>query len=281
MEQFQGYKIPRTNIRQVERVLQKAQSNVRQACIEEFHRLLAEEVTNLVDRIALNIEERPNCAILDAAADALFEKIRFAESRNLPLEYNFAASVQIIPDRDAVYLILNCQNPNLREAFASTPEIENFVVNLKPSSNGEEDEVQTERSKKWMALQKEYENKPTILFANFGQSLSIDTNLLSTYFMSKPDRATVRARHEMMNRLFNMYACGKEVPPSRVMSVFDQVLTKLLDEQVEEEMHRMEQQLLAILPDITIEMIKPSEPAESVKKEEVTETAENDPSVSE
>lgn len=273
MEQFHGYRIAKTNIRQVERVLLKAQEQVRQACMEEFHRLLAEEVANLVDDIALNIVPQPERAILDVAADMLFEKIRFAESRALPLEYNFASSVQIMPDRDAIYLMFNTLNPNLQEAFASSPDVEDFVVNLEPSSTGEDDPVQTERSKKWMALQKEYENKPIVLCANFSQSLSIDKGLLSGYFVSKTDRAAVRARREMMNRLFNMYACGKEVPPYKVMCVLDQVLLKLMDERIESEMNRLKQQLLAILPEITIEMICPPEPQKGEKKEE----AENPP----
>lgn len=259
MEQFNGYKIATTNIRQVERILNAARERIHQVCKEEFHRLLAAEVAEFVDNIALNITDRPNIPILDAASQNLFNKIRFAEMNALPLEYNFASSVQIMPDRDAVYLMFNSLNPNIREAFASTDSIENFAVDLEPNAFGEETPVQSERSKKWMALRKKYEQAP-VLMANFSQSLDIDKNLLSGYLQDKKERAAIRARREMQARLFNMYAFGKEVPHYQLMSVLDHTLNKILDEDAEKEIIALEQKLIAILPDITIEMISPSKP---------------------
>ena len=254
MQKFHGYKIESNNLARINTILITAKKNINLAATEIYHKLLSEEITELVDNIAMDIIPRPTGSLIDAANASVVEKIRFAESRGLPTEYNLAASVQIIPADKVCYLLFCGTNSFLEEAFASTTGIEDYSVELEQGSDTET--ISSERGQKWLTLQKQCEEQPTILYANMCQQLSIDPKLL--VFAQKEERANVRARHELTNQYINMYAAGKQIAPYELMSLMDRSLSLSLDENSQAKLTELKTRLMAILPEITMELLEPA-----------------------
>ena len=52
MKDYQGYMIESSNLKEVNMILSQARKRVMEAQKEEFHRLLAEEITTIVDAVS-------------------------------------------------------------------------------------------------------------------------------------------------------------------------------------------------------------------------------------
>lgn len=258
MDKFHGYKIETNNVERLNKVLQAAKSNMTAAANELYHKLLSEEITELVDNIAMNIIARPQGSLIDVARGTLMDKIRFSEARGLPTEYNLATSIQVIPSNKVCYLMFCGTNAFLEEAFASTQGIEDYSVALKEGN--EADNILTEREQQWLRLQKQCEAEPAILFANLSMQVSLDRSLL--IFADKTERAAVRARHELTNQFINMYAAGKQIQPYELMSFMDKSLSQTLSDSTQAKQKELEMRLLNILPDITLDLLEPPAPQE-------------------
>ena len=277
MIEFSGYRIKSTNIQRVENILREAKKNLRSAAESEFHRMLSEEVCEVVDDIALNVMPRPNYPILQAAQERLNEAIGKAEMSSSGTEYDLRSGVTIIPDKEYTYLILHVSNDVLKKAFGDTKGIEPYKVTEEDTVNGDK----TPTALKWDELQKRCANQPALMSATLTNKIELDTSLLE--FEAPLDRARTRARRTMTARLMNQYACGTEIRNTQLMMTLDKALSKMLSPDVQREVDGMVAQLAATLPEITLEMVMadPTKPApyeypeEGDSSEPQSEPAEN------
>lgn len=264
MSRFWGYRIKSVNINQVESILKNAKAKIAEAASEEYHRLLGIEIATLIDDITLNIQQRPNIPIFNAAINVLNEKISRAEAIGTGTEYDLRTGVTIIPDKGYTYLMLTASNSSLIPAFESTEGIENYTVDFSIKDKTEE---QSARSKKWERLWKRNEDSPAILTSSLTTQIKPDPNKLT--FPSKLDRASDRARHTITSRLLNQYACGQEIKPAQLMPLLDLALERILDDDIQRELDITIDNLCRILLDISLEitMKDPREPLTTGKNE--------------
>ena len=205
MQKFSGYRIKGKNIGPIETVLVRARDSLHEAATEEYHRLLSEEIAELVDDIAMNVRQRPDCPLLDVAANLLNQRVMDAENTNAGTEYDLRAGVQLIPDGDGyTYCILSAANPILEQAFAETSGVEDYTTPLEADIvNGIEISPQ---SVKWQELDKRYNGESPLISATLTTRIQLDKSRIRT--LNKSDRAAVRARRHLTTLLLNRYAGG-------------------------------------------------------------------------
>lgn len=246
MKDYQGYMIESSNLKEVNMILSQARKRVMEAQKEEFHRLLAEEITTIVDDIALNIVPEQE-EIMKQAETILRQKIGFASYHGYNNEYNFEVRASMIPDKASTYLMLYCPSDYVRDIFAKS----NGIIDYSTACVKEESE-QKKRENKWRDLEKEYgENNPLIIKSYLSGEITVDIKLL--HFMSPKDRAYIYARHKLMNLRLNMFASGKEIPPSKLMQYMDKVLESMLYENTEDEIQKIAEAIIPALPKIDFE----------------------------
>lgn len=257
MKKIRGYKIDSKNISKVYQILSLAQQHVEEAAVAGFHQLLSEEITELVDNIALNVIPRPEDPILAVAYNRLMSKINYSEANSFPIEYNLYSGVSIYPERDATYLIF-IGGEDLEHAFAETEGIQNYNVEYKKESD---DPIMSEREAKWRTIMKHYDGKTPNMRCDFHTELSVQEDLLR--FESPSERAVGQARRTITNSYINMYGFGKQIAPEDFMEANDRALYRSVMDEDSERMISLRVQLTQILPEITLDLIRP-------KKEEPT-----------
>lgn len=259
MREFHGYRIKSTNITEVERTLRAAKMNLAEAAKEEYHRMLSEEVAELVDDVTLGVKPRPNITILDAAVNILNEQVSNAENIGTGTEFDLRSGVTIIPDKGYTYMLLSVSNQALEPAFAGTEGIEPYTVGLGMTDGSDEQDA---RSKKWERLYKRSESNPSLLTASLTTMIQVDPKLLT--FPDKKERASIRARRNLTSRLLNQYACGREIKSDRLMPLLDRALARILTDETSAVLVQMTEQLMSILVDIDIDLITkdPNAPAD-------------------
>lgn len=258
MAQFLGYRIKSTNIGKVEKILRLAKVRLNDAASAEYHRLLSEEVCELVDDVTLGVCQRPEYPLLEEATNRLNNRVSRAEFSSSGTEYDLRAGVTIIPDSQYTYLILNVSNPELEKAFCDTPGIEDYKVNDGDVQNN----AMTAAAAKWDELRKRCEAQPSLLSAGLTNRMNVDPEKLT--YDTPIVRAKVRARRSMTSRLLNQYACGKEIKSAELMPMMDKALEKLMDPDVQAEMDDMTAQLASTLIEITTDLVlhDPRQPAQ-------------------
>lgn len=258
MGMFLGYRIKSTNISRVASILQKAKANLYEGAMEEYHRLLSEEIAGVVDDITLNLMQRPPHPILDEAVSRLNAQIERAETLGTGTEYDLRAGVTVIPDKAYTYLMLTVSNPSLVEVFAKTEGIEDYTVDMTVEK---ENDVPSERAAKWEGLRKACGSGSISFTAALTNRMTVDTGRLT--FISKESRAMDRARWNMTARLMNSYAGGQEIRGEQLMPTLDKALLRLTDCEAEA-MRDMADRLTATLIDIDLDLVTkdPRQPAQ-------------------
>lgn len=248
MDNLQGYKIQSADICKVNAVLHLARKRVMEAQKEEFHRLLSEEITEIVDDAALKVTAKLQEDILKEAEMRLREKIAYTSRRGYNNAYNFEATVSIIPSSNAneTYLMLYCVNDLVREAFATTEGIEDYSLDSDASQPEQE-----KRTKVWNQLKDENgEDNPLIIKAFLSGPIAVDAKLLK--FSTAAARASVRARQHLMNLRLQMFSFGQEIRPEQLMPKIDLMLdTITLDDS--DDMDTIADAIEPQLPEISVD----------------------------
>jgi hypothetical protein len=268
-----GFKITGTNLKRANNILDKARKRVREAVTEEYNRLLAYEVTELVDDIAMGMAPRPDIPIIDAACDTLNERIRYA-GMGMDIEYNLEVSGSLMTDGTDTYLLLHTKNQYLIEAFAgSSSEIINCSVKSQSSAILGEEAEETDIVRKWKELMNKYGDNLTLTAMNVVLSGPVRVDDSRLVFPSPAERAGTRARHSLENKLLSMYACGREIPPHKLMEYIDRALIASTTEENGAAIDEMAVRLTAVLPNITVELIRrdPKNPVEENFPETIAE----------
>lgn len=258
MGTFLGYRIKSTNISRVASILHKAKENLYEGAMEEYHRLLSEEVAEVVDDITLNLMQRPPHPILDEAVRRLNAQIERAETLGTGTEYDLRAGVSVIPDKSYTYLMLSVSNPSLVEVFTKADGIEDYTVDMTAEK---ENDVPSERAVKWESLRKACGNGGVSFSAVLTNRMVVEPERLT--FIPKEDRAMDRARRNMTARWMNNYAGGLEICGEQLMPILDKALLRLTGYEFDA-ITEMANRLTATLIDINMNLITkdPSQPTQ-------------------
>lgn len=257
MGQFLGYRIKTTNIGRVEKILRDAKANLHEAAMSEYHRLLSQEICELVDDITLGVVQRPEISILEAATAILNDKINRTEVTSSGTEYDLRAGVSIIPDKQYTYLILSVANPAMEEAFRASHDIEDYRVSEEEVRN----DTRTAAAVKWDELRQRCQNAPSLMNATLTNHMTVDPERLE--FDSPIVRAKVRARRRVTTHFLNSYAAQGEIKSKDLMPLLDKALAKMTDEDVQAELEEAAAQLAQSLVVITMNLVMhdPRQPA--------------------
>lgn len=249
---LRGYKTSITNLTELEPILRKTKEALFEKAKNECKSLLAHEVESIFDNVSLNKIERPQ-SIIEMAKLNLSTAIKEASLRQLPIQYNFNISVNILLNQDFTFLKVNSTNFIFEDVFNNIPELEEYSL-----TDNEILYSSDTKSKRWTKLMKEYED-----FTPLGINLLTgredyltDISLEELMFLEPADRIETLARREMTSRLLNMYANFKEIPPIKLMEYTDQALFRLETPEVQEELVEIKRTLKAIIQPITIELIR-------------------------
>jgi hypothetical protein len=277
LKEIQGYKITGVNIKRIFNILDKAREAVREMETEVYNKLLAIEITELVDDVSTRSIQRPEIPIIDAAIGILNEKIRFA-GMGADTEYNLEVSANVLTDGKDTYIILRAKNKELIEAFeGSSPEILDYSVEAPKNYILGDEPKPTAITKKWNELRDRYGDNLMLTAASVILSGPVQVDMARLYFASPAERATTRARRAVANRLLSLYAGGKEIPPYKLMEYMENAFAALLSEESEYAIKEAESRLITILPNITLDMIKLDPRAPILTEPEKPDEAESAP----
>lgn len=249
MSELLGYIAKTSNIVKIESILKEARDNVHRAALKEYHRMLSEELAELVDDIALNVTARPECPLFNVAVERLNAKISGAEMSSSGTEYDLRAFVTIFPQPGATYFLLNVSNAELEKAFLKTHGVDAYKV----SDADVIADTRSEKAEKWDEIRKRSQTSPSILSASLTTRLEAEVDRIT--FIPPTERAQTRARRSVTSRLMNQYACGKEIRASELMPILDKALMRLEDKDVQEELREKTSSLMTLLPTITKAMV--------------------------
>ena len=248
MEQF-GYLIHSTQLTDVETIVRQAKHIVFEKAHEIYQSLLTQEVEAVVDDIALNICHRPeNQSILQAAQAALDNKIRYAMARQVISIYNFQVFAHLLSceNRKDTYIQFGAASMAFREAL-------DRVTGLEPVDSDPDSPAFQQISK---LLEKQKGNEPPIGIPIYPGAASTPLVVPAELSFAPPSaRAETIARHTLSNRLLESLACGREIQNYQLMRYMDTVFELLDNPQIQKEMRHIQQELVRILPVITVEMI--------------------------
>ena len=257
MLEIRGYRIKGASIVRLEAVLREARQAVAAASQAEWRRMLAEEVTDIVDDAAMGLAPRPETAIIAEAEKRLRERVG-RSGMGFDTEYNLRATAAVMTDGKDTYIILYAKNDEIAEAFASSSKsgaLEDFSLRRVGSQLSGMGAAETPGSKKWNELRETYGDSvsQTALTADLTAQGQFDAGELE--FAPPAERAADRARHDYTNRMLSHYATGQEIQPRRLMPLMDRALAATVTGDGEEEMGRLAARLACILPEITMELV--------------------------
>ena len=258
-----GYKCAETNIIEVEELVQKLREMV---CIQGakiYTGLLANEIEMLVDEIALNVTQRPQTSIFNAAKQALDQKISNATGRNLLLPYNFGIQLAVYTYKGSVYIGMNTNNERLVEAMKRAPAgLADFSVRDDAPDTSE----MKSRETVWneiMGIYSGVERKPLVYQFLACEGANPSWKKISEKFHSRTERAETRIRYQQTNHLLNMIGMNQQIPPHKLMPYIDEAFSYLDDKAIRADAERMMPQAMQTIVNITEEMVMldPSAPA--------------------
>lgn len=242
---FYGYKIKGQQLPTIELRLRDIQKAVQKKANSEYKKLLAVEIQNLIDHIALNEVARPeNDTLFDTGVKVLNQKISYASGQNLPTEYNFEVSVNVMFHDGDTYVKFNAANNIYKKELSAIPDIEEFSC----PAEGDKKDI-------WLEIMRQYTDwVPPFGVRLFGGFDAVNPEHLK--FLSPAKRARTIARHRLTNRYLSMYSGNQQIPNYMLMDYMDSALNALTTiSESKEELQRMETELRAILPIITTDLI--------------------------
>ncbi|NLZ69672.1 MAG: hypothetical protein GX903_11855 [Spirochaetales bacterium] len=255
MEIITGYKVKSEKLSEIETIMMIAKDKVANEAKRNYKLLLSREITNLVDNIALNVIQRPSndMSILDLAINMLNERIAFASTTHTANEYDFSVFMYIMKDEtdsNITYIKLSSCSPDFKKCL-------NRIDGLAPYSLTDKDVcLDNDRSEKWTQLHKMYEKYTPITVQLFtANEINWEIKPDTLAFFSPKDRAFVKARHNLTQKLLNQYGNNGQIPNFRFMEYLDEATSRLANEQYEDEFAHYQADLLKILPVIDEKLI--------------------------
>lgn len=243
-----GYYVATQNGKEVQEFLQEIQRRVYMRAADKYQHLLEHEIEMLVDYISMNQIQRPEGSILENAEKSLVNRIRYASINQLPTQYNFNVSVHLFYDDDKTFIRFNANNNIYRDALKDIEGLYPCSVNDTEGKDKGEGEI-------WRHLMDIYEGGLPVTGVQLltGEGIEIDYKKMK--FKRPQKRALYLARHNLVNRLLNMYGNNEQIPGFRLMEMFDDSLECLSSDYARSEIRGLQTKLTTFLPNITYKFI--------------------------
>ena len=258
-----GYYIDTLNAVEIQNVLKEMQERIYRRALDKYQHLLEHEIEMLVDYSALNAIQRPEGSILENAEKSLMNRVRYASINQLPTPYNFNVSVHLFYDDGKTFIRLNANNNIYRDVLKG---IEGLIP-----CNVDDNEVKDKgHGEIWKHLMKTYESGLPVAGVQLltGENFELDYKKLK--FKKPAARAAYLARHNLVNRMLNMFGNNEQIPGFRLMELFDDALESLSSDFAKSELKGLQSKLVSALPNITYALIvrKKDDPIDDTTKKE-------------
>ena len=251
---FKAFSFKEPSLEATEKALETIQARLCDAGKRIYAAQLAVELENLVDEVSLNMVQKPDVPLYQAAQQLLGHRIDYEIARNQPTSHNYGVQAGVYVYGGKGYIRL----------FASNPEI---VTGLKGSAVLEDcsvyDEEDTESKsrknarKTWENIMDFYKGK-NILYRQLypvGQ-IDLEWSYLQKYFSTRDERIQKHAMYRVLSFLANVQGMGAEIPPYKLMPYITECISALDKPHIKAEMERAKLELAPILVNITEEMVK-------------------------
>lgn len=215
---FTGYKLKGQNVNHIELIFTEMKKKIERAANKEYCALLAREIQNLTDDVALNMYQRPiGISLFEYAKNTLNNKIAYASSHNFPTKYNFEVSAHIMFYKNDTYIKFNSVNNIYMKDIGRISGLEYFPC-----------KTNTENENIWTEIVERYSDGLDPFGVHlFDKFQDIAPEIIK--FDSPIKRAKVRARHNLTNRYLGMYSCGQQIPNYKLMEYMDEALEALTE----------------------------------------------------
>ncbi len=246
-----------TNVGDIEMILDQMRMIVRKQSIIRYTDLVCRQAERIADEIVLDrFHKAPDISVLELAEEETNRRIRSADRKMQPTEYNLSvgAQVLVLTEKDGAafsYIKVNCPgNEDLYEKkFSKIPD-------LIPCSLYEWDcEEGSAKYLIWDAVRNKYtDNMPLCCNLFCYEDLVFDEGRAS--FLTPAHRADQLAAEETANHALAMYSCGDQIQPHKLFELVYQALTRIQHPEFREYNAIRKSQLLGILPNITLDSLK-------------------------
>jgi len=250
---IKGYKIIGKDMSAVESALTMIQNKVINRTKKFYAQLLAAEIENLVDDIALGILQRPNdISIYDYAKQEVDRKVAWACANNVATPYNFSVHAAVYTYEDNTYIRLSINNDALLREIRHVPNTEDFnAMDSDAESNSKQLAV-------WNEISSIYSNGYRPLTRQIFPigPINVEWERIEKYFHTREERAEVRVRHRLTSSILNLLGNNQEIPNYKLMRYLDDALEIVGTENVKAEALTMQSSIMASIINISEKDIK-------------------------
>lgn len=248
-----GFCVETGRIQDMEKKLFEIREMARERAHKAYSELLTDEITFLVDSVALSLVNRPNASILCTAETELMDRVMKSSFKAYGTKYDFNASVHIFYFEGKTYVRLNARNDIYSKYIAKIDGVLPF--NLTSSDYEAKD---NENARVWTGLMKKHESAPPVgmQLINPEDLFHPDQNVIKKFRYDTPARrAKVMARRQMTSSFMQRFACEAQIPQFRTMKFIDDALLAVVDKSQNDELLEREKELSGILPVIDYDLI--------------------------
>lgn len=260
---IKGFKLPSTDFNSIEAALSAIQTKAINRSKNLYACLLASEIENIVDDIALNVVKRPeDISIYKLACGELNNKIAWATANFAVTPYNFYVGAMVCVYKNETYIRINVPNEALLKEIRHIPDAEDFNVMSSDAENCNNANV-------WQEISKIYSgnNAPLARQLHPVGKIEVDWSRVEKHFHSLEERADVRVRHKLTNSLINLLSmrAPDKIPANRYLYVVDEALSMLMTDSAKYEAAQLKSNIMASIVNITSEMVfrNPNDPIEN------------------
>ena len=237
-----GYKISGQDVHELMRILGEMKEKTFLRLKARYKQLLVKEVEAIFDEVSLNMIPRPKEeSIFEAAIKLLEQKIIGSSKTGTMTPYNFTNAVHVFYFEGDTYIKVQSGCWTFGPAFSRIRGLQEFHVKT-------DVELELEQGQIWQQIMAYSEDCPPLgmtLFDLF-RIPEFHVRIKDLKFHSVKERAAIRARHDVSNRLLGEIS-GGNIPNYKLMPYLDDVLELLGKEEAQEEMREKEKKLRAIL----------------------------------
>lgn len=264
-----GYFVESTDGVVVEEMLTEMRERMGRRAIAAYQELLEHEIEMMVDSIALGQIPRPDISILEAAENLLLTRTRFASVNQLPTPYNFNVSAHVFIYEGKTFFRVNTGNNIYQKTLKGIDGLFSCHV--------AEREGMVNNGELWQSIMKKYSGTTPSRYVQLVEWEKPEIDYKELKFKRNTVRSKYQARYSLQNKVVNMLGNNEQIPGNRLMEIIDQAMELVTKEEAfKAELKRLESQLNATLPNITLEMLR-KDPKEN---EAVAERATGEEAVS-
>jgi len=250
---FKGYKIPGTDICNLEAALNEIKEKAELKAKRIYAELLAKEIEIYVDDIALNILPRPqDASIYEKCVIELNNKIAWAISNSAPTVYNLSVHSSVFTYKNDMYIRLNIPNERLVSELNKIPNLASFDFSDRGTASSEE------IANVWDEIREIYPEATAYMHRQLCPNGPFDVKWknISQYFHTPSERLDLRVRYTLTSELLNLIGMKKEIPNVRLLHYLDEAMLMLEQPLIKKEALARKNKASTVFVNITESLVK-------------------------